>query len=314
MITRQRLFKGIVLAAIVIAAVIVYRSLGRYSWSEIEASVRSIPASHLLSSFAFVIASYVCLSGFDWLAVRYAGHPLTYPRSALASFTSLSIGHNVGLAALSSGAVRYRFYSRWGMSPEQVAKVIVFCGATVAIGLSTLAAIALLSAPNGRGDMLGLTGTASAVLGLMILCLPMTYLIICWRVRRPLRLGRWSFEPPPVHLAIGQVVIGTMNFACVAGAIHQLLLGVAPIRYLEVATAYVTSNIAALMSHVPGGLGVLEATMLGLLPHTSAIGALVAFRVLYFFVPLLIGVPVLIVSEAYYRRRQATALPQQAAE
>ncbi len=312
MITRQRLLKLIVLAAIVFAAVIVYRSLGRYSWSEVEASVRSIPAGNLLSSFAFVIASYTCLSGFDWLAVRYAGRPLSYPKAALASFTSLSIGHNVGLAALSSGAVRYRFYSRWGLTPEQVAKVIIFCGATVALGLGTLAGIALLSFPNERGDMLGLSATASAVLGLMILCLPATYLIICWRVRHSLRLGRWSFEPPSARLAIGQVLVGTLNFACVAGAIHQLLLGVASIHYLEVATAYVTSNIAALVSHVPGGLGVLEATMLGLLPHASAIGALVAFRVLYFFVPLIIGVPVLIASEAYYRRR-APSLSQQAA-
>lgn len=312
MITRQRFFKLIVLAAIAFAAVVVYRSLGRYTWAEIETSVRSIPATHVASSFAFVIASYVCLSGFDWLAVRYAGRPLSYPRTALASFTSLSIGHNVGLAALSSGAVRYRFYSRWGLSPEQVAKVILFCGATVAVGLSTLAALALLSSPNGRGDILGLSSTASVILGLVILSLPAAYLGLCWRVRRSLRLGRWSFEPPPVKLAIGQVVVGTLNFACVAGAIHQLLLAVAPIRYLEVATAYVTSNIAALVSHVPGGLGVLEATMLGLLPHTSAIGALVAFRVLYFFVPLMIGVPVLIVSEAYYRR-QGSDLTEQTA-
>ena len=83
-------------------------------------------------------------------------------------------------------------------------------------------------------------------------------------------------------------------------------------RYLEVATAYVTSNIAALVSHVPGGLGVLEATMLGLLPHVGAIGALLVFRVLYFFVPLMIGVPTLIISEAYFRR-QRPRLPEQAA-
>ncbi|MCJ8520112.1 uncharacterized membrane protein YbhN (UPF0104 family) [Pseudorhizobium tarimense] len=311
MITRQRLLKLAVLAAIIFAAIMVYRSLGRYTWSEFTASVQAIPAGHLLTSFGFVIASYCCLTGFDWLAVRYAGHPLRYPRTAVASFTSLSIGHNVGLAALSSGAVRYRFYSRWGLSPEQVAKVIVFCGFTVAVGLQTLAAIALLSSPNGRGDMLGLSSEASVVLGIAILSLPAAYLLLCWRVRRSLVLGRWRLEPPSLRLAVGQVVVGTLNFACVAGAIHQLLLAVAQVRYLEVATAYVTSNIAALISHVPGGLGVLEATMLGLLPHAGAIGALVVFRVLYFFVPLMIGVPTLIISEAYFRR-QPPRLPEQA--
>ncbi|MND74896.1 Inner membrane protein YbhN [compost metagenome] len=75
------------------------------------------------------------------------------------------------------------------------------------------------------------------------------------------------------------------------------------ITYFEVAGAYVTANVASLISHVPGGLGVLEATMLGILPGAKIIGALVAFRVLYFFVPLMIGLPTFLASEAYYRRR-----------
>ena len=43
--------------------------------------------------------------------------------------------------------------------------------------------------------------------------------------------------------------------------------------------------------------------MLSILPSSASIGALVAFRVLYFFVPLTIGVPTLLVTEAYYRHR-----------
>lgn len=303
MITRKAVFRIAIAAAIGFAVAMVHRSLGRYTWDEIALSVHAIPVERLLSAFAFVAGSYLCLTGFDWLAVRYSGRPLRYPRTALASFTSLSIGHNVGMAALSSGAVRYRFYSRWGLSPEQVAKVIVFCGFTVGLGLVTLAALALLTSPTGRGDMLGLTSFMSVALGLGLLSLPIAYLAICWRVRRAVVLGHWRFEPPPLRLAAGQIVVGTLNFAFVAGAIHQLLLSMAGIRYLEVASAYVTSNIAALISHVPGGLGVLEATMLGLLPNSNAIGALVVFRVLYFFVPLMIGVPVFIASEAYFRRQ-----------
>src|SRR5690606_1118282 len=47
-------------------------------------------------SDAFAAASYLCLTGFDALAVRYAGRPLPYRRVALASFVSLTIGHNIG--------------------------------------------------------------------------------------------------------------------------------------------------------------------------------------------------------------------------
>ena len=303
MIARRHVLRLLIAAAICLAVLLVYRSLGRYSLEEIEESVGAIPKWRLASALGFVACSYLCLTGFDALALRYAGKPLSYPRTALASFTSLSIGHNVGLAALSSGAVRYRFYSRWGLSAEQVAKVIVFCGMTVGLGLATLAGLALLLRPGGDPNLLGLDRPAAILLGLLCLALPLAYVLICAFVRRRLRLWSWSFEPPRPALAIGQIVIGTLNFSCVAACIHQLLAGFSDAGYLDVASAYVTANIAALVSHVPGGLGVLEATMLSILPEAASIGALVAFRVLYFFVPLTIGVPTLIASEAYYRRR-----------
>ena len=303
MIARRHVLRLLIAAAICLAVLLVYRSLGRYSFEEIEESVGAIPGWRLASALGFVACSYLCLTGFDALALRYAGKPLSYPRTALASFTSLSIGHNVGLAALSSGAVRYRFYSRWGLSAEQVAKVIVFCGVTVGLGLATLAGLALLLRPGGDPNLLGLDRPAAILLGLVCLALPLAYVLICAFVRRRLRLWSWSFEPPRPALALGQIVIGTLNFSCVAACIHQLLAGFSDAGYLDVASAYVTANIAALISHVPGGLGVLEATMLNILPDAESIGALVAFRVLYFFVPVTIGVPILIASEAYYRRR-----------
>ncbi|KKX30694.1 lysylphosphatidylglycerol synthase domain-containing protein [Rhizobium sp. LC145] len=303
MIARRHVLRLLIAAAICLAVLLVYRSLGRYSFEEIEESVGAIPGWRLASALGFVACSYLCLTGFDALALRYAGKPLSYPRTALASFTSLSIGHNVGLAALSSGAVRYRFYSRWGLSAEQVAKVIVFCGVTVGLGLATLAGLALLLRPGGDPNLLGLDRPAAILLGLVCLALPLAYMLICAFVRRRLRLWSWSFEPPRPALALGQIVIGTLNFSCVAACIHQLLAGFSDAGYLDVASAYVTANIAALISHVPGGLGVLEATMLSILPDAESIGALVAFRVLYFFVPLTVGVPILIASEAYYRRR-----------
>jgi uncharacterized membrane protein YbhN (UPF0104 family) len=297
------LIKCLVVAAVCLAALLVYRSLQRYTWDEIEESVLSIAGIRLVAAFGFVILSYACLGMFDALGVRYAGKPLAYHKTALASFASLSIGHNVGMAALSSGAVRYRFYSRWGLQPQDIAKVIVFCGATVGLGLATLGGIAMLLDVNGSDDFFGLGRGERAAIGVACLAVPAAYLLLCAFVRRPLPVRSWRFTPPDLSLAIGQIIVGTLNFLCVASAIRQLLLAFTDVGFLQVASAYVTANLGALVSHVPGGLGVLEAVMLNLLPGTSAIGALIAFRVLYFFVPLAIGVPVLIASEAYYRRQ-----------
>jgi glycosyltransferase 2 family protein len=289
-------------AVICLAAFLLYRTLSRYSPSEIIQSLGSIPAARLVAAVGFAACSYLCLTGFDWLAVRYAGKPLRYRRTALASFTALSIGHNIGVAALSSGAVRYRFYSRWGLGAGDVAKVIVFCGVTVGIGLATLGGAGLLLYPAEAEGLLGLDDGAILVLALACLAAPAVYVALAAFVRKPLRFRKWALELPRLPLAIGQVVVGTANFACVAACLHQLLAAFTEAGYLKVASIYVIANTAALMSHVPGGLGVLEATVAYLLPDAAAIGALIAFRAVYFFLPLSIGLPAFLVSEHVLRK------------
>ncbi|TNM61354.1 UPF0104 family protein [Aliirhizobium smilacinae] len=302
MIGRKHILQLAVLAAVCVAAFLVYRSLGRYTWDEVTEAAEAIPVVRFAGALFFVAASYLCLTGFDTLAVRYVKRTLAWRQTALASFCALSIGHNVGMAALSSGAVRYRFYSRWGLTGGDIARVIGFCGITVGLGLSTLAAIVLLLDLGPDTDLFGIGQETRVAAGLACLIVPVAYLCLCV-FRVPVRLRTWRLEPPSLGLALLQIGVGTLNFACVAAAIHQLTAVFGDITYFEVAGAYVTANVAALISHVPGGLGVLEATMLGILPGTKIIGALVAFRVLYFFVPLMIGLPTFLASEAYYRRR-----------
>lgn len=291
------LLRLVTLAAICGAAFLLYRGLSRYTLAEIVASMGDIPATRLIAALSFSAASYLCLTGFDWLAVRYAGRPLAWRRAALASFISMSIGHNVGLAALSSGAIRYRFYSRWGLEAGDVARVILFCGVTVGLGLAAVGGVGLLLYPVDAGGFLGLTRPALLVAAVACLAVPASYLLLAAFMRKRLRLGRWTFDLPVLPLAAGQVAVGALNFACIAACLHQLLAAFSAAGYLQVAVVYVIGNLSALISHVPGGLGVLEATVAYLLPGTAAVGALIAFRVVYFFVPLALGLPLLLASE-----------------
>ena len=143
--SRQKVWKTLIaILAVSLAAFLLYRTLSRYSFEELIASVAAVPTSRLAAAGGFAAASYLCLTGFDYLALRYVGRPLPYRKAALASFTSLSLGHNIGFASLSSGAIRYRFYSRWGLRAGEVAKVILFCGVTVGLGLMLLGGAALL--------------------------------------------------------------------------------------------------------------------------------------------------------------------------
>lgn len=300
--------KAVLIAAIAGAAYLLYNTLRQYTFGEIVDALRTMPASHLAAGLGFAACSYFCLACSDALAVRYAGKPLPFHQTALASFTGLSIGHNVGVAALSSGAVRYRFYTRWGLTGEDVAKVIVFCGMTVALGIATLGAIGFYLRPEDAARMTQFSPEAISLAGAACLVFPAVYLLLAAFVRAPLRFRSWAFTMPKPHLAAGQVVIGTINFAFVAASLHQMLSAFAQAGYMKVAAASITANIAAIVSHVPGGLGVLEATIVHILPGAESIAAVVAFRVIYYFIPLAIGLPLLIASEFAFRAGAEPAL------
>jgi uncharacterized membrane protein YbhN (UPF0104 family) len=292
-------------AAIGLAAFLLYRTLSRYSLDQLIAAVTAVPVPRLLGAAGFAAASYLSLTFFDYLALCYVKRPLPYPKAALASFTALSLGHNIGLAALSSGAVRYRFYSRWGLRTGEVAKVIVFCGITVGLGLMVLGGAALLLRSGLAVEITGLTQPVVVALGLGCLAVPALYLILSAFVRKPLMIRRWSLEVPPLRLAIGQVLIGSVNFAFVAACLHQALAAVADVAYLGVASVYVIANATALVSHVPGGLGVIESVVMYLLPQNDLIGPLLVFRFVYFLVPLGLGSILFAVTELFYRRRSS---------
>lgn len=297
--------KLLLLAAIIGAGYLLYRTWSQYSFDDVMRALTSIPKTNLALGLLFAACSYCCLACNDWLGVRYAGKPLPFRQTALASFTGLSIGHNVGLAALSSGAVRYRFYSRWGLGTEEIAKVIVFCGATVALGLSTLGAVGLYLRPEDAAKMTGLEASTISAIALACLAFPILYLVLSAVLRTPLRIRSWHFDMPIFKLAIGQVIVGTVNFAFVAACLHQMLSALGDASYFKVATASVTANIAAIISHVPGGLGVLEATIVHVLPGAESIAAVIAYRVIYYLIPLAIGVSLFIASEFLLKAEDA---------
>lgn len=287
---------------VALAAFLLHRTLSQYSTDEIVGSLGRIPFGRVAAAVGFAGASYLLLTGFDWLALRYVRRPLAWPRAALASFTSLSIGHNLGFAAVSSGALRYRFYSRWGLGAGEVAQVIVFCGLTVAAGLATLGGIGLLLRPEVGAKLTGLSPPTLFATGIGLIAVTAAYLLLAAILRQPLTIRGHALRLPELRLALCQVGIGTANFACVAACLHQTLAALQDLPYLVVATAYVTANTAGLVSHVPGGLGVIE-SVVALVLQGDVIGALIAFRVVYYLIPLCLGGLAFALSELLIRRQ-----------
>jgi uncharacterized membrane protein YbhN (UPF0104 family) len=290
-----------------LAAFLVSRTLRRHSLEEIVQSLGAISSTHLALGAVFTAGSYVCLTAADTLAIRYTKRDLPYRRIALASLISLSIGHTLGLVAFSSGAVRYRFYTAWGLSAGDVGRIILFCGATVLLGLTTLGGIAALMQSPLVAHMFGVDSGVVIAAGGILLVLPAAYLAFTIVVRRTIYIRNFTLHLPPLRLAIGQILVGTCDFLLVSAVLHQMLSASAEIGFLRVAAVYVIANTAAIVSHVPGGLGVIEAVILSLVPGPNVIGALIAFRTMYFLIPFVIASLLLGAFELTHRRHRASS-------
>jgi uncharacterized membrane protein YbhN (UPF0104 family) len=304
-VSLKRLHPWVATAAFMLAAFLVHRALRHYTMDEILASLRAIPLRHLALGAAFTAGSYFCLTWFDAMAVRYVGRDLPYRKIALASFTSLSIGHTLGFAALSSGAIRYRFYTGWGLSPGDVGRIILFCAMTVALGMAATAGLASLIQPALVAEVFSVAPPIVVAVGIVLLLAVLLYLTLSAFVHRPIRIGHFALPVPRLSLALGQVAAGTTDFLLVSAVLHQMLSATTTIGYFPVAATYVPATAAGIVTHVPGGLGVIEAVILSLVPGANVVGALVAFRAIYFLVPFVIGCVVLALSEIVRRQRTA---------
>ena len=123
------------------AVYVVWKEFRHLKIADIRAALEAIPPRALLISFAWTVLSYWVLTFYDRLGTFYAGHKVSYARVSFASFCAYSLSHNLGFAAVSGAAVRYRLYAHWGMTPFQIAKVVAFCSLTFTLGglvLSTL--------------------------------------------------------------------------------------------------------------------------------------------------------------------------------
>ena len=301
----RRLLPLLVVLAFVAAVYLVWREVRPYGVAGMVQAITAIPRDRLLLAGLFALASYATLTLFDWLGLRYAAHPLPYSKAALASFVALSIGHTLGLAPLGSGALRARYYAQWGLDAEAIGKVILYCAATVTIGEVALAVIVLLIAPHPAASWVHVEDDAVRLVGIGCAIAIAAYLAAAHWLRRPLKLRRWRIALPSLPLAAAQVAVGAVNFALLTATLHFLVSANQPVPFWTMAAIFLLANVAALISHIPGGLGVTEFVVLAFLPSAGTWAALIVFRIVYYIVPLAVGGIVLGVGELIERRSAA---------
>ena len=144
-------------------------------------------------ALALTVVSYLILTGYDALALRYLGRPLPYRRTALASFLGYAFAHNIGLSVLGGAAPRYRLYAAWELPPVEIALLIGFTARDVLARQSAPSTGAGAGRRSGRlrRPRIGLPSTLGASLGGALLAIVRSaYRRGRGRWRRPLTVAR----------------------------------------------------------------------------------------------------------------------------
>ncbi|MBH1991563.1 MAG: bifunctional lysylphosphatidylglycerol flippase/synthetase MprF [Sphingomonadaceae bacterium] len=274
---------------------------------QVRLAWHALPTASLLAAAGLTAISYLTLTLYDVSALRAIGRPLPYRTAALASFTSYTLSHNLGLSLLTGGSARYRIYSAAGLTLSDIARVVMIASATFWSGVLVLAGAMLAWRPQMLA-IGALAGSADLLRALgIILLLAMIGLVVWAGSRgRTIRLRGWSVPVPPATGIVAQIGIGAIDLAAASAALFILVPGVGIDQWPAFFIAYTLAIIAVLITHVPGGIGVFEAVMLAALPGTGRpelVAALLAYRLIYYVAPLLIAIVIVLFQEGSRWRR-----------
>jgi len=298
-------------ALLVLVAFWLHHLLGKYHWRDILERVQAISNTKLLRAAFFTCAGYGCLTLYDALAVRFAGAHVPYPRVALISFMGYAIGHNVGFNSISGGAVRYRAYTALGLSAKQIATIIAFGTLTFFLGAGVLLGLSLLSNAGMSGSVLHVHAWLARVAGGILLMGVGSYLwLVCTR-HAPLKFRKIVIPVPKPRVAFAQIGISCVDMLCATSVLYVLLPREAAIGFFAFAGVYLLALAAGAASNVPGGIGVFEFVLLLLMPAVPAdrlLGALIAYRAIYYFAPFAIALVLLGAHEVWIHRAPVVRL------
>jgi len=290
-----------------------HRLASEVSYREVARYVHGLENHRIALAVLLTAGSYGMMILYDWFGLATIGKRLPGPQVSLISFISYAFSNALGMALLISGSIRYRFYIQAGLTTAEVAKVVVYTTLSFWLGLCALTGVTLLLVPVPPSLPLASLRLPVAV---VLTLVPLLWLVGGKLLGRPLRVWRWRVNLPSPLVAARQILVGAIDWGLAAYVLYLLMPNDVDTGFGHFLAIFVLAQIAGLVSHVPGGLGVFEAVMLagfgaagnqGL--EAPILGALAAYRLIYYFLPLFAATLVVLWREARGLRQKALLAP-----
>lgn len=304
---------GLAIVAVIGAAWLLYHQFKQVQPQEILEGLVKIGPWKTLLAIGLTFLNYLILVGYDWSGTRYVQHPLKLWRIALASFICYALSHNLGWF-LGGPPSRYRMYTAAGLSTMEIVKLVAILWVAYWTGFFALAGVVFVIWPlalpphlNIQDELVKLPELNARPLGVVFIVGVCLYLLATavWKV--PLKVRGQTLGLPPFRLSLFMVTTAMLDIAVGSTVLYVLL---PPEMHVSLPTAmsvYLLAMVVVITVHMPGGTGVFEAVVTAILaPRQDQLGdlaaALLVYRAVYYWMPLLIAVVGLAVHEVWVRK------------
>jgi phosphatidylglycerol lysyltransferase len=294
-----------ILGMLVAALWLLHVELRDYHLEDFRKGFDAIPFWKLAVAVLLTLLNYLILVGYDWLGVLYIRHPMSFGRVALASFLGNSVGNNFGML-FGGSTIRYRLYSTWGVSATDIVKLVFTLVITFWIGLFGLSGTVFLIDPLPIPNELQMGMETTRPLGIILSTIAGLYLLVC-AIGKPLRIFKKEISPPPLGLSICQYIVASIDLLVAAAIVYVLLPEGIDISYPKFVGIFLLAQVAVFLTQIPGGLGILEMSLLALLAPASDVkpvlfASLLTYRVIFYLTPMAIGIAMLAGNEIVMQR------------
>ena len=283
-----RIVPVILLAA---AVWVLWREFHRLSFAAVTAAMAGWGLRAIALSLALAVVSFLLMGAIEWVGLRWTGARVPFGPTQMGSFMANAIAHAVGANLLISGAIRARFYDRYGVNLTQVAGTTLFAATSFGVGLAALSGAGLLLTSQADLARTAFAPSVGRGLGAALLATAASYVVLCALRRRAISAYGRSVTLPSLRDALAQLILGVVDNG-IAAAILWILLPAGGPSYVTFVGAYAVACIAGLASSVPGGAGVFESAMATLLPGVepaAMAAAFLGYRLVYYILPLILA-------------------------
>lgn len=311
-IKAKRILKKIIswagLFFFILAAGMLYWQLRKHSLMDIARALYHIPLHNLIYACIACLCGYIALSFYDFLALRYVKKTVSWWKWMLAGIISFAVSNNAGHAVVSGGAIRYRLYTRWRIQAGDIVKMLAFSGFTYFLGCAAIVILGYFLVPHNIFEQS--VSAKVGINGLFIFCtaaLGAYFALSVFFRNKNIRIGNTKFQVPNTETAAVQTFLGAADSILAGLVLYFCLEPFINIPFSTYIGLFVIAQTAGVFSQVPGGIGVFETVFMFALPESTdpakIFGALLAYRIIYYVLPLIGAGGLFFIYERWMRNR-----------